>query len=199
MRRKLPLGGSSWRGADHVAEWSTALRPAEPSRTPLPQVVLDSAFGRLAEQQPRLPHGPGHHAHVLEFDVSSLWPVSSAHRRDQPDQLAAPFQTGPGECARHQVGEQGVGGGNDVGAGNECREQQSRPGFEERFECLLVPVRQCGEARQRRPLCAVEGRRDAPHAATPGTELLLFETGVLDEAIGGIGDHGVNGVGLAGP
>ena len=126
--------------------------------------------------------------------MGPLRSVAAPHRHHQPDDLSASLQTGLGQRPRDDVGEKGVTGDDDIRTRHQNARQTTRPGGEELVQHTQVLRRQYGEPGQWRPLRAVEGRRDAPHATLAGSQLLLLLRRVLDQTVGGIGDDRVNGI-----
>ena len=67
--------------------------------------------------------------------------------------------------------------------------------MEERGHLLSVRWREHGETRHRRPANAIEGGRQPPDTALAPMQLRLFLRRVLQQVIGRIGHHGVDGIG----
>src|SRR5258708_38861721 len=92
MGSNLSFTASSRRGLDEILEWDGVRDSSQPSGFPLPEIVLNSAFARLAKKAPRLPAGFWHHGYIGKFVVGILWPIATAQRVNGADYLASLFK-----------------------------------------------------------------------------------------------------------
>ena len=199
MRRQAPFFLSRRRRSDNVAERTPGRGAPEATHPPAAQVVLDAAFERLPEQQPRLPHGARHHADIGKLFVGALRTVAAPHRHDEPNDLAPPLEPRPGQRAGNDVGQQRVRGHDHIGAGHENPGQQPGPPEEEIMQLLAVVRRQHGKSRKRRSLRAVERGRQAPDAASALAELALLLRRVFHEPVWRIRHYRLDRIRAPGP
>ena len=126
--------------------------------------------------------------------MRSLWTITATHGHHQPDDFTAPLQTRPGKRTRNNIGQERIAGNDNIRTRNKNRQKPRCPRRKELLECVQVRRLQNGESWQWRPLRTVERRRNSPNAAASGSELLLFQIGILDQAIWRIGHHSMHRV-----
>lgn len=91
MRRQRALGLMCRRRGYDVAERTLARRSPKTARLPLSQIVLDSAFYRLSENNPGFPHRTRHDAHTREFVMCGFGSVAAAHGHYETNYFASSF------------------------------------------------------------------------------------------------------------
>ena len=126
--------------------------------------------------------------------MGRLRPIAAAHRHHEANDLAAAFEAGIRQGHRHDKGKQGIRRHDHVGPRHEFRHQEPSPPQKELAQFIELLLRQRGKPRQRRPLVAVEGRRDTPYAAFARTKLLLLLGRVFMQSVRRVGDDGVEAV-----
>jgi len=158
----------------NVAERLTGRQTPKHTGLPFAQIVLNPAFERFAEEQPRFKHGPRHHCYFAEFLVSVLRTISTAQRGNQANDLSTALQSGASQGSRHDIGDEGIARDEYVSARDENRDQLTSPAREKLIEPAEIGFRQHREPRQRRALVTVKRGRNAPYAAFSISKFRLF-------------------------
>ena len=91
------------RGGYDVSKWTFAGRSPKPAGFPFSQVVLDSTFYWLSENNPGLPHRTWHHAHIREFVMRGFWSVATAHCHDKTNYFTSSFESGARQPCRNNI------------------------------------------------------------------------------------------------
>ncbi len=81
---------------------------------------------------------------------------------------------------------------NNVGAGDDDPRKCIAEPLEKLVQFLAIMLVENREPRQRGAFVPVERRRNTPDAATSAAKFCLFLLGVLNEAVGRIGDDGMD-------
>src|SRR5690349_10221587 len=121
MRRDLPLLARRALAEDHVAEGIPIRQASQAAGLEVSQAVAHphSVRERLPEEAPRFVAAAGHGADAGELRLRVLGPITAAKRADEPDDLASELQAAVHQRRKEELGDEGVGGNEDVAAGPE--------------------------------------------------------------------------------
>jgi hypothetical protein len=196
MRSDVALQRACGRASDDIAERLFRADPAKPAGLPLAQVILNATLARFSEEPPWFPARSGHDSNVFELVVSVLGAVSAPESLNQANDLTTLLKTAFNEGRVDQVRKKWVRGYEDVPPRNKHPNSARAPLPKELLELSLFIVAENSEARDWSPDAPADGRGDSPNAASSAPELGFLFVGVFFQAVGRIGDDGVDAVGL---
>jgi hypothetical protein len=181
----------------NVAERLTGRQTPKRTGLPFAQIVLNPAFERFAEEQPRLKHRPRHHGYFAEFLVRVLWTISATQRGDQSNDFSTALQSGASQGSRHDIGDEGIARDEYVSARDKNGDQSSSPAREKLVEPAEIGFRQHREPRQRGALVTVKRGRNAPYPTSSISKFRLFLGAIFHQPIRWISHDRVDAVGRA--
>jgi hypothetical protein len=97
------------------------------------------------------------------------------------------------------MGNKGVRGYENVSARNECRHQQRSQVRKKTFEFDLLAIVKNGKPGERAACTAIEGWRNPPYPAFPGSKFPFLLLRVFDQAVGRVSDDAMDGILRAAP
>jgi hypothetical protein len=183
------------RRVDDVTEGAVLGDSAQAAGLPFSEVVLNASFDGFSEEEPGLPHGTGHDADVGEFIVGVFGAVTAAHGHDETNDFPSSFESGSHEGVGDEIRKERIGCDANVSAWHEDGEKKACPGVEERDQSLKVGVAENGEPGEGGSAATVEGWGDSPDPSAAGAQLCLLDFRIFDQAIGRVGQDGVNAFG----
>ena len=148
---------------------------AETAGFPFPKIVLDPALTGFPEQPPRFPGGTRHDRDSRKLFVGVLRTIASTKRLDKTNDLTPFLEAVFHQGQINQMREQGVGGDQEMAAGNQDAQRSlSEPG-EETFQVIMLVVRKNCEAGNGAACATIERGRKSPDSALTLAQLGFFD------------------------